>query len=377
MPRPPTLFHYRGVDPNNPPAAPAERPVDLPDYRRLAESKMTPLAWGYIRGAAGDELTDSWNRTAYERIKLRPRVMVDVSKLDTSVSLFGTRMPFPILLAPTAYQKLVHPEGEIAAAKGANLAQATLVVSAHANTAMEEVAAATDGPLWFQLYFQPDRAFTKGMVQRAQAAGYRALVVTVDAPVLGMRYREKRTNFTLPSHLERPNLRGLAAAKGAQRAGDDTIYSATQDPTLTWKDLGWLRSITSLPILLKGILTPEDAEQAVASGASGIIVSNHGGRNLDTLPSTIEALPAVAERVAGRVPVLVDGGIQRGTDVLKALGYGANAVLIGRPYVYGLAVNGAAGVADVVRILRREFEAAMALCGRSSIAEIDRSVIWG
>jgi 4-hydroxymandelate oxidase len=357
-------------------ALPAGEPVDIPDYARLAPEHMSKMGWEYISGGAADELTLKWNREAYDRIRLRPRILVDVSKIDTRVSLFGHEMAHPILLAPTAYHKLAHPEGEAATARGAGAANATMVVSTTATTSLEDVAAAATKPLWFQLYVQPDRGFTRELVQRAEAANYKALVVTVDSPVLGPRYRETRVNFTLPPGIERANLKKLATATGGHRPGEDTIYTALLDPTLTWKEIEWLRSITKLPMLLKGVLNPDDALRGVETGAAGIIVSNHGGRNLDTVPATIDALPEVVAKVGGRAPVLVDGGIRRGTDVLKAIGLGASAVLIGRAYLYGLAVGGADGVARVVNILRREFEMAMALTGRRSIKEIDAAVIW-
>jgi len=251
-----------------------------------------------------------------------------------------------------------------------------MVASVFATDTVEAIAAAATQPLWFQLYVQPDRGLTRALVERAAAAGCEALVLTVDTPVLGPRNRELRSGFALPPGVERANLKGLALAGAAHRPTESNIYSAVLDPTLTWKDLDWLRSLTRLPLLLKGITNPEDAERAVQAGVAGIIVSNHGGRNMDTVPPTIDALPLVAARVAGRLPVLVDGGIRRGTDILKALALGASATLIGRPYLYGLAVDGAAGVTRVVNILRREFEMAMALSGRPSIAALDSSVIW-
>ncbi len=334
------------------------------------------MAWDYVSGAAADELTLRWNHEAYTRLRLNPRALVDVSKLDTRVRLLGRELPFPILLAPTAYHKLFHPEGEIATAKGAHAAGATLVVSTSATTSIEDIAGATAGPLWFQLYVQPDRGFTRELVQRAAAAKYEALVVTVDTPVLGPRYREIRSRFTLPPGMERPNLKGIGGGGASNRPDEKQIYSTTLDPTLTWKDIDWLRSLTPLPVILKGIINPDDAERAAQAGVAGIIVSNHGARNLDTVPATIDALPQVIAKVAGRMPVLVDGGIRRGTDILKALALGANAVLVGRPYLFGLAVEGAPGVTRVVNILRRELEMAMALSGRPTIASIDSSVIW-
>jgi 4-hydroxymandelate oxidase len=357
-------------------AAAGGAPVDVPDYARLAPAHMSPMAWEYISSGAADELTLRWNHEAYDLLRLRPRNLVDVSKIDTSIRLLGQELPFPILLAPTAYMRLVHPEGELAAVRGAGVAGATMVLSVFSNTTVEAAAAAASSPVWFQLYVQRDRDFTRALVQRAEAAGCQALVVTVDSPVLGPRYRETRSHFALPPGLERANLKGLDIAAGGQRPTGQSIYSATLDPSLTWKDIAWLRSLTRLPVLLKGVMNAEDAGRAVDAGVAGLIVSNHGGRNLDTVPAAIDALPEVVAKVAGRMPVLVDGGIRRGTDVLKALGLGASAVLIGRPYLFGLAVGGAEGVAHVINILRRELEAAMAITGRTSIAAIDDTVIW-
>ncbi|MEY4939433.1 MAG: hypothetical protein RIQ93_1168, partial [Verrucomicrobiota bacterium] len=350
--------------------------VDVPDFEREARARLAPMAWEYMSGGAADELTLRWNHESYERIRLRPRALIDVSHVDTRLTLLGRELPFPILLAPTAYQRLFHAEGELATLKGAEAAGALLVVSTSATTSLEDIAAAATRPLWFQLYVQPDRDFTRELVRRAEAARYEALVVTIDTPVLGPRYRELRTPFAMPPGMERANLKGLVAATGGQRPTESTMYSAMLDPKLTWKDIAWLRSLTKMPVLLKGIMNPDDAARACDAGVSGLIVSNHGGRNLDTSPATIDVLPEVVARVGGRVPVLVDGGIRRGTDILKALALGASAVLIGRPYIYGLAAQGPEGVARVVKILRRELEMAMALTGRTSLAAIDAGVIW-
>ena len=239
------------------------------------------------------------------------------------------------------------------------------------------MAKVATGPLWFQLYVQPDKAFTKALVQRAEAAGCRALVVTCDTPVIGIRNRETRAGFRLPPGLERENLKGLiGGASTVAHVDEGTIYSALFDPALTWQGIDWIRSIAKVPVILKGLLSPEDATLAVQHGAHGIVVSNHGARNLDTLPATIDALPGVVDAVAGRIPVLMDGGIRRGTDVVKALALGAKAVLIGRPYLWGLSVGGADGVQNVMQILRSEFQSAMALCGHTSLASIDRTVLW-
>jgi len=352
--------------------------VCLADFELLAREKMSHMAYEYVSGGAADEITLRANRDAFDRLRLRPRVLIDVSKLDTRVNLFGHELPFPILLAPTAFNRLAHPDGELATAHGAGAAGATLIVSTLATTSIEEIAAVAKTPLWFQLYVQRDRAFTRDLVQRAENAGCRALCVTVDTPVSGARNRGARTRFVLPPGMSAAN---FAAIPSAQSADDlilheQSIYSTLLDPTLTWKDIDWLIAFARVPVLLKGILNADDAEQAVRAGVAGLIVSNHGARNLDTLPATMDALPEIVARVAGRVPLLLDGGIRRGTDVLKAIAAGAKAVLIGRPYLYGLAAAGAGGVTRVVNILRREFEMAMALTGRTTIASIDRSVLW-
>jgi len=336
-----------------------DRLLSLFDFEAEAQARVSHGAWARISGAAADELTLRWNHEAYEHIRLKPRILVDVSKLDTRVTLFGQEFPFPILLAPTGGQRLIHPEGELAAVRGAAAASATYVISSSASMRVADIAKAATGPVWFQLYVQKDRGFTRDLVQSSEDAGCRAHCVTVDSPTFGARNREDRAKSELPER-ELPNLQGK-----------DYL-----DPTLTWKDIDWLRSFARRPVLLKGVLNPDDAATAVKAGASGIIVSNHGARNLDTVPATIDALPLVAEKVAGRVPVLVDGGIRRGTDVVKALALGAQAVQIGRPYLWGLGVAGAPGVTRVVEILRKELEMAMALLGRPTLASIDRSVLW-
>ena len=263
--------------------------ASISDYEKAAKTKMTTLAWEYISGGAGDEITLAWNHDAYGDLKLRNRVLVDVSKIDTTTKLFGQDLAHPILISPTAYHKLVHPEGEVATARGAGAAKTTMVVSSFATTKIEEVARAATSPLWFQLYVQPDREFTRDLVARVQAAGVRALVLTVDTPVLGARNRETRIGFKLPDGVTRENLVGLDArvAAATHRPPEGQIYSAVLEPRLTWKDVDWLRSISKVPVLLKGILDADDAKHAVNAGASGIIVSNHGARNLDTVPATI------------------------------------------------------------------------------------------
>ncbi|HEV8384173.1 MAG TPA: alpha-hydroxy acid oxidase, partial [Candidatus Acidoferrales bacterium] len=357
-------------------AAPAG-PVNLFEFEELAKRRLSRMAYDYIAQGAADEVTLRWNRASFDNLRLKPRALVDVSQLDTRMKLFGQAHEFPVLLAPTAYHKLVYREGERATARGAGAARATLVVSSFATVAIEDVAKAATSRLWFQLYVQPDRSFTRDLVQRAEAAGCQALVITVDTPIAGTRNREERDRFTLPPGMNVENLKDLLKQKATSaHRGDKDIYSAILDPRLTWEGIDWIRSFAKIPVLLKGIIAPEDAKLAVEHGAAGVIVSNHGARNLDTGPATIDALPRVIEAIEGRIPVLMDGGVRRGTDVVKALALGAKAVLIGRPYLWGLAVGGATGIERVLKILVTEFRAAMALCGVRSISEIDRRVLW-
>lgn len=356
---------------------PLPEAVCLPDFEALARERISPMAYEYISGGAGGELTLGWNEQAFQEIRLRPKVLVDVSNIDTRVNLFGEELAFPILLAPAAYHRLVHKDGELATAQGASAAGATFIVSTMSTTSIEEIAAVSTAPLWFQLYVQPDRGFTKSLIQRAENAGCKALCVTVDTPVIGTRNREMRMKFALPEGLTRPHLEGLQfTAETIHRPREGEIYASVFDPKMTWKDIEWIRSFARVPVVLKGLMNPDDAEIAVKTGVAGILVSNHGARNLDTSPATIEVLPEIAERVAGQMAILLDGGIRRGTDVLKALALGANAVLIGRSYLYGLGAAGSEGVARVIKILRAEFEMAMALTGKTTIASLDASVLW-
>ena len=342
--------------------------LSLPEFEERARGCMTAMAYEYVASGAADEHTVRWNREAFDRIRLRPRVLRDVASVDPRVTLFGREHAFPILLAPTAYQRVLHPDGEIATARGAAAAGITFIVSVATTTPLPEIVAAAASPLWFQLYFQSDRAFTRDLVQQVEASGCEVLCLTVDSPILGPRNRQARVGFALPPDVSTPHLYDIGLRK-----------QAVMDPrrvTATWQDVEWLRGFTTLPLVLKGILDGGDASRAVQAGAAGIVVSNHGGRNLDTAVAAIDALPEVVEQVNGRVPVLVDGGIRRGTDVIKALALGAAAVLIGRPYCYGLGVAGSEGVRRVVEILRAEVEAAMMLMGLARLSEIDRSVLY-
>jgi len=350
-----------------------ETVFSLTEFEALAQPCISEMAFGYIVGGAADELTLSANSADWRCIRLAPRVLVDVSEIDVRTQILGQQFELPVLLAPAAFHRLCHAEGELATVAGANQSGASMVLSSFSTVAVEEITAAAKHPVWFQLYFQEDKGLTQEMVRRAEAAGCKALCVTVDTPVLGARLRESRTQFELPKDFKLPNLNLGAVSHRPKRSA---IYSELLNPRLNWKDVEWLCSVAKIPVLLKGILNPLDATLALNTGVAGLIVSNHGARNLDTLPSTAEALPRVAEKVGGKLAVLVDGGIRRGTDVLKALALGANAVLIGRPYLYALAVGGAAGVARVIEILRTELMMAMALTGHTAIKQIDRTVLW-
>jgi 4-hydroxymandelate oxidase len=344
----------------------------LDDFERLAPGQMPLSALEYVAGGAGAGLTAAENRAAFNRIKLNQRVMVDVSRVDTKLRLFRRDHPFPILLAPAGYHKLVHPEGELETVLGAALSGASLVAAAFSTYTYEAMRETSVQPLWFQLYVQTDRGFTKELVQRVLSAGCEAICVCVDVPVNGPRDRELRAGFTLPSGVERANLATLGSdvATGSHRPAGRRIYSPTHGADVTWKDVEWLRSFITVPLLLKGVLHPGDAMAAVDLGCDGVIVSNHGGRSLDTVPASINALPAIYKRVGKRIPLILDGGIRRGIDVFKALALGASAVMIGRPYLYGLAAGGALGVARIVEILRTELEMTMGLAGCPRLSQI-------
>jgi 4-hydroxymandelate oxidase len=358
------------------PSPELEDALSLYDFEAIARKRIASMAWEYISGAAADEITLRWNREALDRLMLHPRVLRDVSHVETRTKLLGLDLPYPVMLAPTALHRLAHPDGERATVRGAGQAQAAMVLSTMSSITLEEVASQGATPLWFQLYVQKDKGFTAQLVRRAESAGYRALVVTVDTPVEGARNRQERAHFHLPPGVELANLRDLPTDGKWSPGTEKEVFANILPDRLTWKDIEWLQSLTRLPVLLKGVLSADDADIAARSGVAGILVSNHGARNLDTVPASITALPRITGKVAGRIAVLMDGGVRRGTDVLKALALGADAVLIGRPAFWGLAVNGAEGVAAVLNILRHELELAMALTGRRTVAEIDRSVIW-
>ena len=355
--------------------------VNLADHEAHARQHLDDNAWAYFSGGAADEITLRANRSAWEALPLWPRVLRPLAGGHTRVSLLGRTLAHPILLAPIAFQRLAHPDGELAMAYAAAALGAGVVLSTQASVSLEAVAQAVlpdrgRGPLWFQLYLQHDRGFTQALVQRAEAAGYEALVLTVDAPTSGVRDRERRAGFRLPPGVGPVNLAGLQAPTATElRPGQSALFDGLLHQAPTWDDIAWLQSITRLPVLLKGVLHPADARQAVAAGAAGLIVSNHGGRTLDTAPATASALPRVVQAVGGALPVMVDGGIRRGTDVLKAMALGASAVLVGRPAIWGLANAGAAGVAHVLRLLRDELEIAMALTGCTTLADASPALL--
>ena len=354
--------------------------LNLCELEKLAKEQLSQSAHGYYFSGAWDEVTLRENLTAFERIKTHYRVLVDVSRRDMSTTLFGHRISMPILIAPTAFHKLAHPDGELATVRAAGKAGTIMVLSSLSTSLVEDVVRAATGPVWFQLYINKDRGFTRDLVARVAAAGCQALMLTVDTAEWGRRERDVRNNFHLPPGLAAVNLlpsneRGEVI--GQSGAGMGQAFAWMLDASLTWKDVEWLRSLTTLPVILKGICRADDAKFAVESGASGIVVSNHGGRQMDTAPATIEVLPRCADAVGGRVPILMDGGVRRGLHVLKAVALGATAVQVGRPVLWGLAAGGQAGVEIALGLLRQEFDLAMALAGCTNLKTITRELVTG
>jgi 4-hydroxymandelate oxidase len=352
--------------------------INLGDYEALARARLDDNAWSYVAGGAGDEITQRENRAAWDALRLHPRVLRPLAGGHTRVELLGRTLAHPMLVAPMAYQRLVHADGETALALAATAQSAGFVLSTQSSTPMEDVARvvlgdAGRGPLWFQLYLQPDRGFTRALLQRAENAGFEAIVLTVDAPTSGARDRERRAAFRLPPGVSAVDLAGAPAAPN--HAGK-SLFDGLLQHAATWDDVEWLRRTTRLPLLLKGVLHADDARQAERMGADGIVVSNHGGRTLDTVVASAEALPRIADAVGSTLPLLVDGGIQRGTDVLKACALGARAVLVGRPLLFALAAAGAQGAAHALRLLRDELEIAMALAGCRHLADARRALFF-
>jgi 4-hydroxymandelate oxidase len=354
------------------------QPLNLREYEALAAAQLAQPAWDYYRSGACDEVTLRRNEQAFDEIALRYRVLVDVSRRSSAARVLGREIGLPVLIAPTAFHKLAHADGEIATARAAAQARTIMVLSSLSNTPVEEVVAASSAEIWFQLYVYRDRGATRALCERVQAAGCKALVLTVDAPLLGRRERDVRNRFNLPEGLHVANAFAAeqrALPQGASDSGLFNYFAQQIDPSLSWRDVEWLRSITSLPLLVKGVVRGDDARRAHERGAAGVIVSNHGGRQLDTAVATIEALPEVADAVAGALPLLLDGGVRRGTDVVKALALGAQAVLLGRPILWGLAAAGEQGVVDVLALLQREIDLAQALCGCANLADVDRDLV--
>lgn len=347
--------------------------VSLPDYAAHFARRAPPAVRAFVDGAAADGLTAQRNRAAFDDVSLLPRVLRDMNGASAVLELLGQRHPYPILAAPTAYHRLVHPEGEVATARACGLTGTALVASTLASMPLEAMAAATPAPLWFQLYVQPRWEDTLALARRAEAAGCTALMLTVDAPVSGIRNMEQRGGFHLPDDVRAVN---LPASPPPPPAGvGSPVFQGLLESAPGWSTVERLCRDTALPVLLKGILHPDDAARAVEAGCGGVVVSNHGGRVLDTAPPALTMLPKVVARVKGRVPVLMDGGIRRGTDIVKALALGARAVLVGRPVLHALGVGGLAGVAHMFTLLQTELEAAMALTGCRTLADIDRAML--
>ncbi|CAN6229604.1 unnamed protein product [Urochloa humidicola] len=348
--------------------------TNVSDYEELAKQKLSKMVFDFYASGAEDQWTLKENREAFSRILFRSRVLIDVSRINMSTSVLGYNISMPIMVAPTALHKLAHPEGEVASARAAAAAGTVMMLSSWSSCSIEEVNSSGPGLRFFQLSVFKDRNFVEQLVRKAEDAGYKAIAVTVDAPRLGRRETDVRNRFSLPenvvlkcfegldlSNMDKTNVSGLAA------------YVASQiNSSLCWKDIKWLQTITRLPILVKGVITAEDARIAIECGVAGIIVSNHGGRQLDYLPATISCLEEVVREAKGRVSVFLDGGIRRGTDVFKALALGASGVFIGRPVLFALAVDGEAGVRKALQMLRDELEIAMALSGCTSLKEITR-----
>jgi isopentenyl diphosphate isomerase/L-lactate dehydrogenase-like FMN-dependent dehydrogenase len=344
----------------------SERFVNVDDYAEAARQRMEPGAFGYVAGGAGDERTLRGNAAAFLRWELRPRVLVDVGSVSAATTVLGTDVSLPVLVAPTAFQRLCAPEGELATARAAAAAGTVMTLSTLSSVTPAELAAGAPGaPQWLQLYWSRDRGFTQELVAGAAEAGFSALMLTVDLPVAGRRERDVRAAFALPDDLPLPNI-----PQTLRREDFHQALHAVVDDTLTWRDLEWLHSVSPLPLVIKGILTAEDALLAAEHGAAAIVVSNHGGRQLDGVPATLDVLSEVVDAAAGRVEVLLDGGIRRGTDVLKALALGARATLAGRAVLYGLGAGGEEGVAHVLELLRREVELGLKLLGCTSPAEV-------
>ncbi len=347
--------------------------VNLHDFEVEAGKVLDPTVFDYYRGGARDELTLVDNRRAFDRIRIRHRVLRGIGERDLSTTVQGTPLSLPVLVAPMALQSMAHPEGEGATARGVAAAGTIMCVSTMATMSLEDVQAASSAPKWFQVYIYKDRAVTLDMVERAKAVGYQALILTVDTPIVGVRERDVRNRFSMPDGLRFANFEKYGLQDMGVRGHGSQLARYSQDQfetALRWEDVTWLAETAGLPVWVKGLVHPEDAELAVAAGVGGIVVSNHGARQLDTSIATIDALPDVVAAVRGRVEVLMDGGVRRGTDIIKAIAMGARAVLLGRPILYGLTLEGQVGVQRVLDVLREELDIDMALAGFRTIDEI-------
>jgi 4-hydroxymandelate oxidase len=346
-------------------------PVNLDDFEPLAREKLSQMTYDFYAGGAEDEVTLRENREAFRRRFLKYRVLVDVAERDTRTKVLGEELAHPVILAPTAMHKLAHADGEAATARAAASLGVLMTLSSVSTTTLEDVATAAPGaPRWFQLYCYTERAVTEMLVKRAYAAGYTALVVTVDVPYLGRRERDLRNSFMLPEGVRLANFDPIPVEAGEGESVLNQFVATLQTPTLSWDDLDWLRSLAPIPTILKGIVRADDAATAADRGIEGIWVSNHGGRQLDGAIATADALPAIVDAVRGRSSIIVDGGVRRGTDVVKAIAMGANAVAIGRPQLWGLAADGENGVRRVLELIRDELSLAMALCGCRNVGEV-------
>jgi 4-hydroxymandelate oxidase len=354
------------------------KPVNLFECETQACACLDKMVFEYYAGGANDNLTLADNRAAFERLRLRPRMLVEFESRQMNTTILGDVMPAPLLIAPMAFMAMAHPDGEIAAARASAARGIRMITSTMSNYSLEEIAAATETPKWFQLYVYQDRDASAQMVIDAEAAGYQALVLTIDTPIIGQREADVRNRFHLPNGLVAKNLAKaqIKHMRPTEAGSALTVYSAAQRSNLTWKDITWLRELTKMPVLVKGVLRDDDAKRAIDYGAAGIVVSNHGGRQLDGAVATMDALPEIVEAVNGAVDILVDGGVRRGTDILKAIALGAKGVLLGRPVLWGLALGGEAGVVEVLDMLLSEFDLAMALCGCNSIDEITPDLIF-
>jgi isopentenyl diphosphate isomerase/L-lactate dehydrogenase-like FMN-dependent dehydrogenase len=344
-------------------------PLNIWDYERIFEETLDAGAFGYFTGGADDEITLRDNVNAFRRWRLRPRMLVDVSAASVETTVLGTPVSMPLLVSPTAFQRVCHPDGEPGTARAAAAAGTVMTLSTIATSAPAEVAAAAPGaPRWFQLYWFKDEGVTRSLVDQAVDADFKAIVLTIDAPgTLGRRERDLRTGFTVQEPIP-----AFAAATGRPSGATPAEVFSLIESCLTWHDLERLRGLSDLPLLVKGVLTREDARLAADAGADGVVVSNHGGRQLDTVLAGIDALPEVVEEVGGELEVFVDGGVRRGSDVVKALALGARAAMIGRPVLWGLAAGGEQGVTDVLEMFRREIALAMSLAGCAGCGTVTR-----